>query len=69
MPHGRSARGGNPYAPAIFTLASLLIVLNALWTDLVTPIMQNQPWGPSAAGFLVIGLGLPVYALIRSRAR
>jgi APA family basic amino acid/polyamine antiporter len=60
---------GYPYAPAIFTLASLLIVLNALWTDLVTPIMQNQPWGPSAAGLLVIGFGLPVYAFIRSRAR
>ena len=59
---------GYPIAPAIFTLASALIVLNALWTDLVLPIVHNQPWGPSAAGFLVIGAGLPVYYLIRRPA-
>ncbi len=59
---------GYPVAPAIFTIASLLIVLNALWTDLVTPILSNQPWGPSAAGLLVIGLGVPVYAFLRRRA-
>jgi basic amino acid/polyamine antiporter, APA family len=56
---------GYPLAPAIFTLASILIVGNALWTDLIVPIMRDQPWGPSAAGFLVIGLGVPVYALLR----
>ncbi|MGB2717399.1 MAG: amino acid permease [Vicinamibacterales bacterium] len=56
---------GYPVAPAIFTIASAMIVLNALWTDLVLPIVHNQPWGPSAAGFLVIGAGLPVYYLVR----
>jgi APA family basic amino acid/polyamine antiporter len=58
---------GYPVAPAIFTAASALIVLNALWTDLVLPIAHDQPWGPSAAGFLVIGAGLPVYYLVRRR--
>lgn len=58
---------GYPVAPAIFTLASVLIVSNALWADLITPIMRDQPWGPSAAGLLVIGLGLPVYFLLRGR--
>ena len=58
---------GYPVAPAIFTLASALIVLNALWTDLVLPIVHSRPWGPSAAGFLVIGAGLPVYYLLRAR--
>jgi APA family basic amino acid/polyamine antiporter len=59
---------GYPLAPAVFTLASLAIVLNALWTDLVVPIMRDQPWGPAAAGFIVIGAGLPVYFLFRARA-
>ena len=59
---------GYPIAPAIFTIASALIVMNALWTDLVLPIVHGQPWGPSAAGFLVIGAGLPVYYLVRGRA-
>jgi APA family basic amino acid/polyamine antiporter len=58
---------GYPLAPAIFTLASILIVGNALWTDLIVPMVRDEPWGPSAAGFLVIGLGLPVYVLLRSR--
>jgi APA family basic amino acid/polyamine antiporter len=58
---------GYPVAPAIFTAASALIVLNALWTDLVLPIAHDQPWGPSAAGFLVIGAGLPVYYKVRRR--
>jgi APA family basic amino acid/polyamine antiporter len=61
---------GYPLAPAIFTLASLLIVLNALWTDLAVPIMRDEPWGPSAAGLIVIGLGVPIYFFFRgSRTR
>ena len=60
---------GYPIAPAIFTVASALIVVNALWTDLVLPVVHGQPWGPSAAGFLIIGAGLPVYYLVRTRAR
>jgi basic amino acid/polyamine antiporter, APA family len=56
---------GYPVAPAIFTIASLLIVLNALWTDLIIPVMRDQPWGPSAAGLIVIGLGVPIYFLFR----
>jgi APA family basic amino acid/polyamine antiporter len=59
---------GYPVAPAVACLALLLIVLNALWTDLVVPIMRDQPWGPAAAGLIVIGLGLPFYFLLRGRA-
>jgi APA family basic amino acid/polyamine antiporter len=59
---------GYPVAPAIFIVVTLLIVMNALWTDLVLPIMNNQPWGPAAAGFIVIGAGLPVYFLVRRPA-
>jgi len=58
---------GYPFAPAIFIIATALIVLNALWTDLVLPIVHDKPWGPSAAGFLVIGAGLPVYYLVRRK--
>ena len=55
---------GYPFAPAVFTIAMALIVANALWTDLLAPITRNQPWGPSAAGLIVIGLGIPVYFLL-----
>jgi APA family basic amino acid/polyamine antiporter len=61
---------GYPFAPAIFTIAMALIVCNALWNDLLAPILRDQPWGPSAAGLIVIGLGLPVYLLLgRRRSR
>ena len=59
---------GYPIAPGIACLAMLLIALNALWTDLIVPITRDQPWGPAAAGLIVIGLGLPVYFLLRGRA-
>jgi APA family basic amino acid/polyamine antiporter len=59
---------GYPVAPAVFTLAMALIVCNALWKDLVSPIVHGQAWGPSAAGLIVIGLGLPVY-LVFGRTR
>ncbi len=59
---------GYPIAPAIFVIASLLIVLNALWTDLVVPVMRDQPWGPTAAGMLVIAAGLPVYFVFARRS-
>ena len=52
---------GYPIAPAIFTIACFVILANALYTDLVKPMMAGTPVGPSAWGFLVIGLGLPVY--------
>ncbi|MBA3298231.1 MAG: amino acid permease [Acidobacteria bacterium] len=55
---------GYPVAPAVFTIASALIVGNALWTDLVRPIMYGGSWGPSAAGLVVIALGLPVYLVV-----
>jgi APA family basic amino acid/polyamine antiporter len=60
---------GYPIAPAIFAIASGLIVLNALWTDLVVPVVRNQPWGPTAAGMLVIAAGLPVYFLFARKSR
>jgi APA family basic amino acid/polyamine antiporter len=52
---------GYPIAPAVFAITSLLIVANALWTDLVTPLLSGTPLGPSAAGLVVIALGLPLY--------
>ena len=59
---------GYPVAPAIFTIVSAMIVLNALWTDLVVPVMQNTPWGPAAYGVLVIAAGVPVYFLFARRS-
>jgi APA family basic amino acid/polyamine antiporter len=59
---------GYPVAPAIFAAASLAIVANALWTDLVRPVAAGTAWGPSAAGLLIIAAGLPLYAwMIRRR--
>jgi basic amino acid/polyamine antiporter, APA family len=58
---------GYPIAPAIFTIACFLILANALYTDLVRPLTQGGPVGPSAWGLLVIGLGLPVYYLFARR--
>ena len=60
---------GYPVAPAIFTIVSALIVLNALWNDLVRPVRYGGEWGPAAAGLLVIALGIPIYFALRSRAR
>ena len=60
---------GYPVAPAIFTIVSALIVLNALWNDLVRPVRFGGEWGPAAAGLLVIALGIPIYFALRSRAR
>jgi APA family basic amino acid/polyamine antiporter len=53
---------GYPFAPGLFAVVSLLIVGNALWTDLVGPLLGGAPLGPSAAGLLVIALGLPLFA-------
>jgi APA family basic amino acid/polyamine antiporter len=58
---------GYPLAPAVFTAASALIVGNALWTDLVRPILYGGEWGSAAAGILVIAAGLPIYFIFRSR--
>jgi APA family basic amino acid/polyamine antiporter len=58
---------GYPIAPAIFTITSALIVINALWTDLVRPVATGGSWGPAAAGLVVIAMGLPVYFLLRGR--
>jgi APA family basic amino acid/polyamine antiporter len=58
---------GYPIAPAIFAIASLAIVLNALWSDLVVPIQNGTPWGPAAAGLLIIGLGVPLYFFFSRR--
>jgi basic amino acid/polyamine antiporter, APA family len=52
---------GYPVAPAVFAITSLLIVVNALWTDLARPLMSGGGLGPSAIGLLVIALGLPFY--------
>ena len=58
---------GYPVAPAIFTIACFVILANALYTDLVKPLMAGTPIGPSAWGILVIGLGLPVYYFFARR--
>jgi APA family basic amino acid/polyamine antiporter len=58
---------GYPLAPAVFAVASALIVANALWTDLLRPFITGADWGPAAAGIVVIALGLPVYFLLRAR--
>ncbi|MQA31916.1 MAG: amino acid permease, partial [Luteitalea sp.] len=59
---------GYPLAPAIFTIASLAIVANALWTDLVRPVATGTAWGPSAAGLLIIAAGIPLYLWITRSA-
>jgi APA family basic amino acid/polyamine antiporter len=53
---------GYPFAPAIFAGASLAIVANALWMDLLRPVTLGTAWGPSAAGLIVIAAGIPLYA-------
>ena len=58
---------GYPVAPAIFTIACFVILANALYNDLVKPLMAGTEIGPSAWGFLVIGLGLPVYYFFARR--
>jgi APA family basic amino acid/polyamine antiporter len=51
---------GYPLAPAIFVVASLLIVVNAIYRD---------P-RPSGAGVLIMGAGVPVYLMFtRHRSR
>ncbi len=52
---------GYPLAPAVFAIASLAIVANAAWSDLLLPIRMGTPWGPSAAGLLIISAGIPVF--------
>ena len=49
---------GYPIAPAVFVIASLLIVVNA--------IVKNPR--PSGAGVLVIAAGIPLYLLLARRA-
>jgi len=49
---------GYPLAPALFTAMSAAMVVNAVWRD---------P-GPSAAGLVVIGCGVPIYFLLRGRS-
>jgi APA family basic amino acid/polyamine antiporter len=48
---------GYPFAPALFTVMSAAMVVNAI---------QRDP-GPSRAGLFVIGLGVPLYFWLRSR--
>ena len=58
---------GYPVAPGIFAVASFMILANALYTDLVKPVMAGTKMGPSAWGLLVIALGLPLYWWFKSR--
>jgi APA family basic amino acid/polyamine antiporter len=56
-PAGTFRALGYPFAPAVFVIASLLIVVNAMYHD---------P-RPSGAGVLIILAGVPLYALFASR--
>ena len=67
MRRGPSARGAIPSRPRVFATASLAIVLNALWADLVVPMQTGAPWGPAAAGILIIALGIPLYFFFSRR--
>ena len=58
---------GYPVAPAIFTIACFVILGNALYNDLVKPLMAGTAIGPSAWGILVISLGFPVYLFFSKR--
>jgi APA family basic amino acid/polyamine antiporter len=58
---------GYPVAPAIFTITCFVVLANALYTDLVKPLMEGTAIGPSAWGILVIGLGLPIYYFFASK--
>jgi APA family basic amino acid/polyamine antiporter len=49
---------GYPVAPAVFVLASLVMVVNEIW---------NSP-GPALAGLGVIGAGIPLYFLFSRRS-
>jgi APA family basic amino acid/polyamine antiporter len=60
---------GYPLAPAVFIVASLAIVANALWNDLLKPIAAGTAWGPSAAGLLIIAAGVPVYWWMESKGQ
>jgi APA family basic amino acid/polyamine antiporter len=59
---------GYPVVPGVFVAVCALIVVNALWTDLGRPVLSGQSLGPSAAGLLIIALGLPLYAWFTRRA-
>jgi APA family basic amino acid/polyamine antiporter len=58
---------GYPVAPAVFAVASLAIVANALWSDLVRPLGGGTTWGPSAIGLLIIAAGIPIYWWMQRR--
>lgn len=58
---------GYPVVPGLFVAVCALIVGNALWTDLGRPLVEGTAVGPSAAGLLIIALGLPLYAWFTRR--
>jgi hypothetical protein len=58
---------GYPIAPLVFVVASVLIVLNALWADLVVPVQTGSEWGPAAAGLIIIALGIPLFYFFSRR--
>jgi len=50
---------GYPVAPAIFVIACALIVVNGIY---------SRP-GPTGAGLLVMGAGIPLYVWLTRRSR
>jgi basic amino acid/polyamine antiporter, APA family len=59
---------GYPVIPGLFIAVCALIVANALWTDLGQPLLGGTALGPSAAGLLIIALGLPLYGWFTRRS-
>jgi len=59
---------GYPVVPGLFVVVCAVIVGNALWTDLGRPLVAGAALGPSAAGLLIIAMGLPLYAWFTRRA-
>jgi APA family basic amino acid/polyamine antiporter len=47
---------GYPVAPAVFAITSFLMVVNAIW---------REP-GPSLAGVVIIGLGVPLFFMVNA---
>jgi len=60
---------GYPVGPAIFALASLLIVVNALYSQPPVVFRNGLHINPTGAGLIVIAAGIPLYIWLTRRSR
>jgi APA family basic amino acid/polyamine antiporter len=60
---------GYPVGPALFAIAALLIVVNALYTAPPNIFWPKPGLNPTGGGVLVIALGIPLYLWLTRRAR